>query len=323
MHSRLHLPCTIGHHSLCNSVPIAGDASGRQYWRVQLAEGDTAVLCRYPESMQSLVGRDLEVLLWLGQQGLRVPHVMVGDARSSWVLLEDAGKVDGERDLRETPILSRPQRVVDYLQPLIQLSALPAQRLPPWNPPFDNAFLRWELAGFEMWGLPDSKKPISGSDLSGWLDDLARTVAGHPQVICLRDFHLNNILVNDEGEVGIIDVQDLRRGPDTYDLASLLADRAMPELLDVNQRKAASYAWAAAIDIGAGWQQRLQETTLQRSLKVLGTFAFLQSKGLHHYQRWVPKTASAAAIVAKHLGAPAGVIEILLELTTTGGVDVR
>lgn len=315
-------PDTIGSHRITHWQPIAGDASGRRYWRVVLAAGGTAVLCRYPDRWLSVVKRDIEVLIWLRDRGLPVPQILVGDDQSPWVLLEDLGRVDGEQTLRRTTPASRVICATAMVEPLFQLSRLPPRELPDWNPSLDQAFLRWELAGFEMWSCPSSRRREASSVLQVWFDDLAAAVSGHPQTICFRDFHLNNILVRADGRVGVIDVQDLRRGPDTYDLASLLGDRAMPDLLNGAERRAIAQSWAEGVGAAHGWERRLEETTLQRALKVLGTFAFLSAKGLPHYHRWVPKTASAAAGIAQQIGAPAEATAFLLDLAATGGFDV-
>ncbi len=322
MTDTLHIPASIGAFQISSWEPITGDASCRRYWRVVLAQGETAILCRYPDRWRSVVKRDLEVLQWLGERNLPVPQVLVGDPRALWILLEDLGPVDGEQALMETPSAARTERALALVDPLIRLSALPVQHLPGWNPSLDQAFLRWELAGFEMWSLSATARQRAGRSLQSWLDRLAALVAGHPQAICFRDFHLNNILLNADGRVGVIDVQDLRRGPDTYDLASLLGDRAMPGLLNTDQRQVIAERWAEGVGAAPGWQHRLEATTLQRALKVLGTFAFLSAKGLHRYQRWIPKTASAAAGLARNFDAPAEAMTFLLELTATGGFDV-
>ena len=317
-----HIPASIGAYQISSWQPITGDASCRRYWRVILAQGGTAILCRYPDQWRSMVKRDLEVLRWLGDRNLPVPQILAGDTRDLWVLLEDLGPVDGERALMETPPVMRAQRAIALVDPLIRLSVLPVRHLPAWNPSLDQAFLRWELAGFEMWSLSAAARQKAGHTLRPWLDQLAAEVAGHPQAICFRDFHLNNILVNADGRVGVIDVQDLRRGPDTYDLASLLGDRAMPDLLNADERHAIAEYWAEGVDATPGWERRLEATTLQRALKVLGTFAFLSEKGLHHYRRWIPKTASTAARFARNFDAPTETMILLLELAATGGFDV-
>ena len=42
-------------------------------------------------------------------------------------------------------------------------------------------------------------------------------------MLCHRDYHSRNLMLH-EGELYIIDFQDARMGPDTYDLVSLLRD---------------------------------------------------------------------------------------------------
>ena len=57
--------------------------------------------------------------------------------------------------------------------------------------------------------------------------DLAtgQAAAGH-RVLCHRDYHSRNLMYHDE-RLYIIDFQDARMGPDTYDLVSLLRDSYM------------------------------------------------------------------------------------------------
>ena len=52
---------------------------------------------------------------------------------------------------------------------------------------------------------------------------LVETLAAEPRVLCHRDYHSRNLMLHD-GQLYIIDFQDARMGPDTYDLVSLLRD---------------------------------------------------------------------------------------------------
>jgi aminoglycoside/choline kinase family phosphotransferase len=322
MDETLHLPPEIVILLSPGLMPIAGDASGRKYWRVKLKGAATAVLCHYSERLRGDMGRDLEVLGWLQSRELPVPRILADLSQSGWVLLEDLGRIDGEEALKNVDPSSRIATVKTFLQPLEHLTTIPVHHMPPWNPPLDQAFLRWELCGFELWSLPMALRETRLSVVRRWLDTLARTVADHPSTICLRDFHLNNILLGPEGRVGIIDVQDIRQGPDTYDLSSLLGDRAMPDLLTMDQRHAVAQTWAAISGLAPGWERRLEETTLQRALKVLGTFAFLTAKGQFQYRQWIPGTAARAVTLARRLGAPSEVLAVLLDLGSSGGRDV-
>ncbi len=52
---------------------------------------------------------------------------------------------------------------------------------------------------------------------------IAGELASDPRVLCHRDYHSRNLMLHDR-RLCIIDFQDARMGPDTYDLASLLRD---------------------------------------------------------------------------------------------------
>ena len=52
---------------------------------------------------------------------------------------------------------------------------------------------------------------------------LAFEMSQEPRVLCHRDFHSRNLMVY-KNRLYVIDLQDARMGPDTYDLASLLRD---------------------------------------------------------------------------------------------------
>ena len=53
--------------------------------------------------------------------------------------------------------------------------------------------------------------------------EIVDELAAEPRVLCHRDYHSRNLMLRDE-RLCIIDFQDARLGPDTYDLASLLRD---------------------------------------------------------------------------------------------------
>ena len=51
-------------------------------------------------------------------------------------------------------------------------------------------------------------------------------------MLCHRDYHSRNLMLHD-GSLYIIDFQDARMGPDTYDLVSLLRD----SYVDIDDRE--------------------------------------------------------------------------------------
>jgi hypothetical protein len=293
--------------------PLAGDASTRRYWRLEDRRGQTAILVEYPPDLRAALARDLEVMSWLAGVGLRLPAVLDRDLSAGRALLEDLGPADAEATLRASPLAERLELAAALLAPLELLAAQPVASLPTWNRPLDAARLRWELAGFELWFVRYRQGVTPDPALDRFLDDLAEQLASHPRRICHRDFHLNNLYLMGSGEVAVIDAQDSLIGPDTYDAASLLEERAMPELLGDGEREDLRRAWAQRTRAADGWERRWPRVRVQRALKVLGTFARLEAAGRTAYTGWMGSIAGRLAADADALALPGAVVDRLLD----------
>jgi aminoglycoside/choline kinase family phosphotransferase len=132
----------------------------------------------------------------------------------------------------------------------------------------------------------------AGRELTGALYELARTVAAHPRVLCHRDYHSRNIMVRADGSLALVDIQDARWGPDTYDLASLLRDAyvdieeaEVQGLIDHYCRELPEPPDLAALRV------RFELTSAQRMLKALGTFGYqIAVLGRERYRDAIPRT---------------------------------
>jgi aminoglycoside/choline kinase family phosphotransferase len=267
--------------------PLAGDASTRRYCRLEDRDGRTWILADYPAEARQTLPRDLDVLAWMRARHLRVPEIVDHDPVGGWMLLEDLGSTDAEHTLRMCEPRHRLRLFEATLAPLVALSAIEPAELPAWNPPLDRGRLRWELAGFELWFVSGRTGRPPTPELTMWLDALAEGVSGHPRRVCHRDYHLNNLFFLEGGDVGMIDVQDVLLGPDTYDAVSLVAERAAPELIGKTERQQWLERWAERTGATPGWQERMEEVRLQRALKVLGTFGRLVAAGEFRYRPWL------------------------------------
>ena len=80
-------------------------------------------------------------------------------------------------------------------------------------------------------------------------------------------------------------------GPDTYDLASLLRDRGVARFLgEQNELELVEY-YGRRAHAEDGLRRRYFETLLQRSIKILGTFAKQPIvRGRMHYLEFIPPT---------------------------------
>ena len=82
-----------------------------------------------------------------------------------------------------------------------------------------NFFVRHFLEAYRGVTLGEAERAAIGEEWAAITGELA----AEPRVLCHRDYHSRNLMFH-EGSLHIIDFQDARMGPDTYDLASLLRD---------------------------------------------------------------------------------------------------
>jgi len=293
--------------------PLAGDASTRQYGRLEAPDGSTAIIVRYPGDSREVFERDMAVLDWCERQHLIVPRRFGVWPESGICCFEDWGEEDAEGVLCRLSPKEREALALNLVDPLAVLAALPPGGLPAWNPPLGEERLRAELEGCEEWFFGRFLGREPGAGVSRWLDELAHQVAGHPLRVCHRDYHLNNLFFLSGGAVGILDIQDILIGPDTYDAASLVGDRAFPEIFGRRYREEWLEVWARKTGAAPGWETRLDQAEAQRGFKVLGTFARLGLQRSRAYTRWLPPLARRMADLAELLGAPRSLGELLLD----------
>jgi aminoglycoside/choline kinase family phosphotransferase len=294
---------------------LLGDASSRRYARLWDRHDRTAMLTFYPKSVRSQMSRDLEVRAWCAAHGLRVPALLDHDLGEGWAVLEDFGPDDAESALEKFPAGVRGKPGLLFIAPLVSLAGLQPSDLPTWNPPLDRSRLRWEMAGFELWFLRHHLEMAPSPSVGCWLDELAEAIGEHPQRVCHRDYHLNNLFLLADGSVGLIDYQDILIGPDSYDAVSLLGERGMPRVLTETERTQIQESWATDTNAGPGWLDRWRLVSAQRGLKVLGTFARLAAGGTDGYGNWTEDLVRQITPELAALEAPSELVDLLLDLS--------
>jgi N-acetylmuramate 1-kinase len=275
---------------------LAGDASQRVFFRVTVAPSRTVVACLYPVGQEDRAFHDSAVQQWGWERRLPLPRPIGRAGRV--VVSADLGDEDLEVALgrRGEAVLA------GALDTLERFQSCPWRDLP--TPPFDAAFFRAELRVFEEFSAGGAA--TGGSSTSLFLDRLAEALGRHPFRLVHRDFHANNLFVR-AGRVITVDFQDMRGGPDTYDLVSLLRERAGAEAL----RSEADWQARAARMCGwdEGWRQRYMECAAQRGLKVIGTFRRLAAGGARAYLRWLPPVQDRTREAILALAAPRSLLE--------------
>ena len=277
---------------MMGSEPVAveilpGDVGRRRYLRLTLPGGGSVLGVFYPPEESDSRRRWVAARSAL-EHRLRVPGLLADDGEGNH-LVEDFGQSDLASRLR-----SSPDERADWLSRASTAAAiLAAMPDPEINRPFDAAFFRRELelareAVFDMF----LKEPLSPEDRAAhdsWADALCAEIAAHPAALCHRDYPGNTLFPLEDG-VGWIDFQDLRPGPDTYDLASLLWERTTldwmtPELAD---SVIGEYARLRGTP-PEPFRLRFDRVLLQRAWKVCGTFARAVAQGKGEvYRRYLP-----------------------------------
>ncbi|HEX8255831.1 MAG TPA: phosphotransferase [Thermoanaerobaculia bacterium] len=264
------------------ATPLAGDASVRAYYRVAAPDGQTYMLSYYPEEVRAQLARFLGAYEAIAEHG-RVPGVL--HHADVVVLQHDVG----DRTLFDVLHQDREEGLRLYRAALDLLAGF--QRAPDrgLNPAFTADFFYGELEMAREFYV----EQLMGGDvrqLESVLKDVCEKAASHPYVLCHRDFHGQNLhLFNDT--LYLIDYQDLRMGPDTYDIASLLRDRGVARIIgDKAELELLTY-YGEITGADGDIRRRYFETLLQRSIKILGTFSKQPIvRGRMHYLEFIPAT---------------------------------
>lgn len=276
---------------------LTADASTRGYFRVSW-NGSPAVACVYPEPFDPADQPYLDVTRLFVAGGLPVAEVLEFDGNLGVIIQEDLGdtilrivlleanEVDYARKLDEAiSLIARIQTVTGMAYETNSI----ASKLK-----FDEEKLLWELNFFkEHYFQTFRKSPLSVADdaaLTAEFEELAKELESYATVLCHRDFHAANLMIDQRGRMRIIDHQDARIGSPTYDLVSLLLDRITEPpsrewlaekrryFLNVRRR----LGLPALDEENFANEFRLQ--TLQRCLKAAGTFSFQSiNRGKTHF----------------------------------------
>lgn len=260
-------------------TPVAGDASFRRYFRVQLGNETHIAMDAPPEKE----GSDAFLALarhW-HRYGLHVPAVLETDLAQGFLLLEDLGDdlyLDRLSDEATADVLYG-----DALEALVHIQ--PRTSPPDYSQPdYDTVLLEREMQLFPDWLLETKLGLHLSSQEKAMLQTTFRTLIesalAQPRVTVHRDYHSRNLLVTESNSPGIIDFQDAVTGPITYDPVSLLKDcyirwpeEAIERWLE-QFREASARAGLHHAD-SATFRQWFELMGIQRHLKAAGIFARL------------------------------------------------
>jgi N-acetylmuramate 1-kinase len=279
-------------------VPLTGDASDRHYFRILPDDGPSLVLALHAGPIDFATLPFASVAALLEQVPLPVPAVLGHSDALGVLALQDLGDVTLQAHLGaatpgEHAALYR--QAVALIEQLQRRGAeLQSERYPPYGIAFDVDKLAWELdffvkhfvLGYRGIALSEPDRAALSDEWSAIVNELA----SEPRVLCHRDYHSRNLMLSG-GSLYIIDFQDARMGPDTYDLVSLLRDSYV-DIADRELDDLIAYFLALKGDSRADeFRRRFDLMALQRNLNALGTFGYQTTTRRNTvYIQYIPRT---------------------------------
>jgi aminoglycoside/choline kinase family phosphotransferase len=273
---------------------LTPDASTRKYYRV-CPEGKTDasyVISLYPAPFNPQDNSYLDVTRLFERTHLPVPRVVDVAGTEGIILQEDLGDRSLARWLSEAEaadnqagiaeMLQRATELIVRIQAVSELAATSgsvAGRLA-----FDEDKLSWELNYFfdHFFGSLRKHQFADGEEeaIKKDLRAIASELSARPRVLCHRDYHAMNLMVDGRGALRIIDHQDARMGPVTYDLVPLLLERRPAPADEAWVAEYQNYFLQTRIKLGLPpieereFRYEFNLMTVQRQLKATGTFSY-------------------------------------------------
>lgn len=287
---------------------LAGDASSRCYFRIVNEDSPSISFVLQCAEIFELNSSDKHPFL-SGQRNLEaisipVPQVLGVAPDRGWILLSDLG----DDALQGHVSVELYKKAIDFilewttrLHPENPELPVSVKKSPQFSWAFDFEKLNFEM-GFTAEHL--FKNLLKSPQAAHFLEQSKKNsqfLSDATRYYCHRDYHSRNIMCN-RGNLFVIDFQDARMGPITYDLVSLLWDPYVR--LSENDRDILLNYWVTELEAkksapdtfkkevhlnreersSKNWRLELERMKVQRLLKAAGSYAsFYVKKGRKDY----------------------------------------
>jgi len=268
-------------------IPLTPDASTRKYYRIGWKKR-TAVAAVYPEPFDPEFHPYLDVTRLFLDCEIPVPEIYAVDGNAGIIVQEDLGdrqlfhvydeESDDQCDEYKEQAIALIAKIQNATERAYQTQSI-ASRLA-----FDEAKLSWELDFFfeHYFGSfrGETLRHAEVAELKAELNDIAAELAEVPRVLCHRDYHASNLMIDNRKQIRIVDHQDARMGPASYDLVSFLLDRqpCPPSLAELRGHRLFLLEERRLLGLAPidpdDFALEFRLMTIQRGLKATGTFSY-------------------------------------------------
>ena len=297
-------------------TPLTPDASTRKYFRIPWKKGK-AVAAVYPEPFDPEFHPYLDVTRLFVDAEIPVPEIYAVDGTSGIIVQEDLGdqqlfqaydnESEEQCDEYKEQAIKLIAKIQSATEKATQMHSI-ASRLA-----FDEAKLSWELDFFFEHYFGSLRKEdlrhAEVAELKAELNDISAELASVPRVLCHRDYHASNLMIDSKRRLRVIDHQDARMGPASYDLVSFLLDRqpCPPSLAELRGHRLFFLEERRLLGLGAvdpdDFATEFRLMTIQRGLKATGTFSYqtaVSGRGAV-YQQFIQPTLAIVLQAAQWL----------------------
>ena len=294
--------------------PLQGDASFRQYFRLQDGKDSWIIVHTPPEA--GTMDDFIRIQEDLKQYHIPVPALYAIQAEQGWLIQEDLGS----KSLFDLSQQMMPSAL--YQQAFADLASLQIQSISSY-PAYDTKSLWVECERLmKWWATLYYQDPFTSTEVlifENLCQKLINEMQSQPQIWVHRDFHSRNLMVQNQ-RVFWIDFQDGCIGPLLYDVVSLgkdaylqwSDDEMMPQLRFYYDTLTAH--WDKTPLSNFSWFiDQYHWTGLQRHIKILGIFARLaiRDQKPHYLQVSTPILMHYIAKVCEHYDFCAPLLPIL------------
>ena len=260
--------------SIDNVTEISSDASNRVYYRLH-SDQKTYIFMDSSKEKESfknfLIIADI-----LKKKQINVPEIFCFDQEKGFAIISDLGSNSFVEIINTDNFDQIIKKLIDFL--ILMQNNVQSELINPYS----NEILETEIRLFDQWYLKKHLKIKLTSNILESLQKIYKKIItnmkNQSQVFTHRDFMLRNLMSNNL-EIGLIDFQDAKIGPYTYDFVSLLKDTNFSWSessinLFISYYFEKNYSFLD-IDSKETLISDFYHTAIHRHLKVLGIFARL------------------------------------------------
>jgi N-acetylmuramate 1-kinase len=275
------------------------DASNRKYYRFKHSKG--SLILMQMNSFDRNKDRFILTHCFFSKININVPEIYLYDEKKGIIVLEDLGDQTIKQE-NET-VIDYEAKYIKAIDVLLKYQTKSTKHLNSYPMTYAFNFSKFynELILFKYYYLNLLKTKLNKNINKKnkffdklFFDKLFKEIVlkllKQKFLLAHRDFHSRNLMFL-KNKVYLIDFQDARKAPYTYDLASLILDPYANIDDELSEKLIKKYYKKTCFESYDSFYYNYNLALLQRALKIIGTFAYQSlKKNNSSYLKYIPIT---------------------------------